>query len=143
MIDEYAEGRAEGRRQPVVSDHLSPDSPTIAELLGPAGYTTLMAGKWHLGSRPAEWPVHRGVRPFVRADSRGAMNYFGGPTTGPREPMAIDDQPWTPPQDGFYSTDAFADHAIQFVDAAVKTTKPFFLYLPFKRPALAVAGARV
>jgi arylsulfatase A-like enzyme len=133
MIDEYSEAERKAANSPAYQDHLSPDSPTVAELLRPAGYTTLMAGKWHLGSRPAEWPVHRGFdHSFVQI--RGAMNYFGGPTTGPREPMAIDDQPWTPPQDGFYSTDAFTDHAIEFVDAAAKTSKPFFLYLPYNAP---------
>src|SRR5688572_10513675 len=60
MIDGYAKWQRDAANRPSYSDHLSPDSPTIAELLRPAGYRTLMSGKWHLGSRPAEWPAKRG-----------------------------------------------------------------------------------
>jgi arylsulfatase A-like enzyme len=133
MIDGYAAAARTAANSPSYQDHLSPNTPTVAELLRAAGYRTLMAGKWHLGKRPEEWPVRRGFdRSFVQIN--GAMNYYGGNSgNGPRDPMALDDQPYTPPHDGFYSTDAFADHAIEFLDEAVKTSpgKPFFLYLPF------------
>jgi arylsulfatase A-like enzyme len=33
---------------------------TIAEALRPAGYTSYMAGKWHLGRERPHWPVDRG-----------------------------------------------------------------------------------
>jgi arylsulfatase A-like enzyme len=98
-----------------------------------AGYRTLMCGKWHLGDRPNEWPVARGFdRSLVLIP--GAMNYYGGETKGPRSPMALDDKKFVPPHDGFYSTDAFGDHAIEFVDEAKKLDKPFFLYLAFNAP---------
>jgi arylsulfatase len=117
---------------PSYQDHLSPDSPTIAELLRTAGYHTMMCGKWHLGYRPTEWPVKRGFdRSFALIG--GAMNYYGGGTKGPRTPMALDDQPYRPPHDGFYSTDAFTDHAIEFLKEAAQKDKdkPFFLYLAY------------
>jgi len=133
MIDDYAAAARSGANSPAYQDHLSTNSPTLAELLRTAGYRTMMAGKWHLGKRPAEWPVRRGFdRSFVQIN--GAMNYFGGNSgNGPRAPMALDDQPYTPPHDGFYSTDAFTDHAIDFLKEAVaqKPAKPFFLYLPY------------
>ena len=37
------------------------------------------------------------------------------------------------PGDGFYTTDAFVDHALQFIGQGDKT-KPFFLYLAFNAP---------
>ncbi|MHC4252175.1 MAG: sulfatase-like hydrolase/transferase, partial [Planctomycetota bacterium] len=38
---------------------------TIAEVLGPAGYATLMAGKWHLGhNKQDRWPLQRGFEKF-------------------------------------------------------------------------------
>ena len=133
MIDGYAAGPRAAANSPAYQDHLSTNSPTVAELLRAAGYRTMMTGKWHLGKRPEEWPVRRGFdRSFVQIN--GAMNYFGGNSgDGPREPMALDDQAYTPPHDGFYSTDAFTDHAIEFLNEAVKASpaKPFFLYLPY------------
>ena len=133
MIDDYAAAARAAANSPAYQDHLSTNSPTMAELLRAAGYHTMMCGKWHLGKRPEEWPVHRGFdRSFVQID--GAMNYFGGDSKdGPRAHMALDDQPYTPPHDGFYSTDAFTDHAIGFLEESVKGTnaKPFFLYLPY------------
>ena len=133
MIDAYAARQREAANSPAYQDHLSPDSPTVAELLRGAGYRTMMAGKWHLGKRPGEWPVARGFdRSFVQIN--GAMNYYGGRSDdSEREPMALDDQPFVPPHDGFYTTDAFAGHAIEFVDQSVAEHKgqPFLLYLPF------------
>jgi len=62
------------------------------------------------------------------------MNYYGGPSEGPRAPMALDDQRWTPPHDGFYSTDTFTDHAIEFLTEASAKNQPFFLYLAYNAP---------
>lgn len=133
MIDNYATWIRNAAHSDAYMDHLSPHTPTIAEVLHTAGYRTLMCGKWHLGDRPDEWPVHRGFdRSFVLIP--GAMNYYGGETKGPRTPMALDDQKFVPPHDGFYSTDAFADHAIEFLDEAQKKEQPFFLYLAFNAP---------
>lgn len=133
MIDPYAAANRTAANSPAYQDHLSTNSPTMAELLRAAGYHTMMCGKWHLGKRPEEWPVHRGFdRSFVQID--GAMNYFGGDSKdGPRARMALDDKVFVPPHDGFYSTDAFTDRAIEFLEESEKGTnaKPFFLYMPY------------
>lgn len=133
MIDGYAKGARDNAASRAYTDRLSPDTPTMAEVLRSAGYSTMMAGKWHLGARPAEWPVKRGFdRSFALIG--GAMNYYGGDSGNePRTPMAIGDKNWSPPHDGFYSTDAFTDHAIEYMTDAVKNNpaKPFFLYLPY------------
>jgi len=133
MIDDYAAAARNAANTLAYQDHLSTNSPTMAELLRSAGYRTLMCGKWHLGKRPEEWPVRRGFdRSFVQID--GAMNYYGGDSKdSPRARMALDDKPYTPPHDGFFSTDAFTDYAITFLreSATNAPTKPFFLYLPY------------
>ena len=134
MIDHYATWIRDAAHSEYYSDHLRPQSQTIPEILKTAGYQTIMCGKWHLGDRPEEWPVRRGFdRSFVLIP--GAMNYYGSDTDGPPAPMAMNDQKFIPPKEGFYSTDAFATHAIQFVDeAASNKDKPFFLYLAFNAP---------
>lgn len=132
MIDAYAARQREVADSPAYQDHLSAESPTVAEVLRGSGYRTFMVGKWHLGKAPDQWPAHRGFdHSFVQIN--GAMNYFGSATDGKPEPMAQDDQPFVPPHEGFYSTDAFADHAIDYIhQAAVEPEhEPFFLYLAF------------
>lgn len=132
MIDGYDKWIRDEANSAAYQDHLSTDSPTVAELLRGAGYHTIMCGKWHLGAKPDEWPCTRGFdRSFVLIP--GAMNYYGGETTGPRTPMALDDKPFVPPHDGFYSTDEFTNHAIEFLKEA-KKDQPFFLYMAYNAP---------
>ncbi len=137
MVDEYARRARELINSPAYSDHLNPHTPTIAEVLHTAGYRTSMSGKWHLGYRTNEWPSARGFdRSFAVIE--GAMNYYGfgmqhtGVITNP--PMALDDHVFIPPRSGFFSTDAFTDHAIQFIKDDAKRSKPFFLYLAYNAP---------
>jgi arylsulfatase A-like enzyme len=136
MIDQYAAEARAAANSPAYQDHLSTNSPTVAEVLREAGYRTMMSGKWHLGRRPEEWPVRRGFdRSFVQVD--GAMNYFGGDAKGsPRARMAIDGEVYTPPMDGFFTTDAFTEKAIEFLKEARtnEASKPFFLYMAYNAP---------
>jgi arylsulfatase len=133
MIDGYAKWQRDAADRPSYTDHLSKDAPTVAELLKGEGYRTIMCGKWHLGDRPKEWPTKRGFdRSFALIP--GAMNYYGGDTTGPRAPLVVDDQKFTPPVDGFFATDAFADRAIEFVKESKPAEQPFFLYMAFNAP---------
>ena len=136
MIDDYAKAVRGRLNSPAYQDHLSASCVTIAEVLKGAGYRTLMCGKWHLGYRPAEWPVRRGFdRSLVQID--GAMNYFGvGVQHKPDDtpPMVFDDRRYTPPKEGFFSTDAYSAQAAEWVAGAAKEGKPFFLYLPYNAP---------
>lgn len=133
MIDPYAQWIRDAADRPSYQDHLSADTPTMAELLRTAGYRTIMCGKWHLGYRPEEWPVARGFdRSFVLIP--GAMNYYGGETKGPRSPMALDGEKFVPPREGFFATDAFTDRAIEFIGEAKQQEQPFFLYMAYNAP---------
>jgi arylsulfatase len=65
------------------------------------------------------------------------MNYWGRGvqhTPGDVPPMALDDRAWEPPAEGFFSTDAYAAKAAEFVEQAAAEGKPFFLYLAFNAP---------
>ncbi|MCR9197813.1 MAG: arylsulfatase [Planctomycetaceae bacterium] len=110
---------------------------TIAEVLRPAGYRTLMAGKWHLGMHDETlWPRQRGYDRFF-GSLPGATRFFfpehpRGMTLG-NTPI---DVPESTTEEAFYTTDAFTDYAMQFVDdhGREHSGDPFFLYLAFTAP---------
>ncbi|MFW6163474.1 MAG: arylsulfatase [Planctomycetota bacterium] len=114
---------------------------TLAEVLKAVGYRTLMTGKWHQTGLPTD----RGFdRYFGLAD--GCCNYWnpgprreGEPKPGrkrfPRR-WGIDDKafrPWTPPED-FYTTDAFTDYALRYLDQYGREGKPWLLYVAYTAP---------
>jgi arylsulfatase len=104
---------------------------TIAEVLKSAGYHTYMAGKWHLGYHGEEkWPRQRGFDRYYGILS-GASSYFR-PQGG--RGLTLDNAPVAPPADtNYYTTDAFAEHLIQFIREK-KDGAPFFAYLAFNAP---------
>ncbi|MBN1344260.1 MAG: arylsulfatase [Phycisphaerae bacterium] len=102
---------------------------TIGEALRPAGYTTLITGKWHVGEDRPHWPCDRGFDRYFGLIS-GGTNYW---RLDPGRKMAIDNTPFTP-GDGFYITDAFTDYAVKFIGQYARGDKPFFLYVPYTAP---------
>lgn len=111
--------------------YLNSRSVTIAEALRPVGYSTYLAGKWHLGQRDeSKWPLKRGFDRFYGLLS-GASSFFK--PSGNRS-LTLDDQPLPPPTDpNYYTTDAFTDFAIRTVREH-SSPSPFFLYLAFTAP---------
>ncbi len=109
---------------------------TLAEVLRTAGYRTAMSGKWHVGEKKPHWPVNRGFEKYFGLIS-GAANYFdiskGKNDTAVRR-MAIDDQEYTPPKEGFYMTTAITDNAVDFLDDFGLGEDPFFLYVAYTAP---------
>lgn len=116
---------------------LRTDQPTIAEALRDAGYGTYMAGKWHVGERPQHWPRQRGFDRYFGLIS-GASSYYEIVEEKRKRVMVRDDEPWNPPGNGFYMTDAFTDTALAYIDqhyANQRTAKqPFLLYLAYTAP---------
>ncbi len=106
-----------------------PGHVTLAEVLKPAGYATLMSGKWHVADTPPE----RGFDRYFGFLS-GCINFFNGEDWSTGENlMRLDRQVYTP-SDGFYSTDAFTNYAIEFIDEARGRQQPYFLYLAHNAP---------
>jgi arylsulfatase len=102
---------------------------TMAEMLKSAGYATLMSGKWHLAGTPPQCGFDRYFG-FLG----GAINFFTGlDWDSGKNLMRLDNDTYKVP-DGFYSTDAFTDYAIQFIDETMPSGKPFFLYLAHNAP---------
>lgn len=130
MIDDYAKGARARLASPAYATHLNDHCMTIAEVLRTANYRTYMSGKWHVGHDDGQRPWHRG---FDRSYALipGACNYF---KPGPNQ-IRLDDQPVTP-QGDYYSTDAFSDYNVQFLQEHQTQHKeqPFFLYAAYNAP---------
>lgn len=103
---------------------------TIAEVLKASGYHTYMTGKWHLGMHGEEkWPLQRGFDRFygILAGACSYMRPDGG------RGLTLDNTRLPAPEAPYYTTDAFTDYAINFIDGQ-KDDKPFFLYLAYNAP---------
>lgn len=123
-------------RAPAYRGELSPEVPTLPEVLAAAGYRRYMAGKWHLahnpkpgdGPRPS-WPRGRGFERFF-GTLRGSGSYFE-PSSLRANGDALE------PDEGFYTTDALAGAASSFVEEHFQENPPgtpLFLYLAFTAP---------
>lgn len=117
---------------------LDPKYPTIAEKLKEVGYNTYMTGKWHVGERQEHWPLKRGFEHYFGLISGASSYYEIIPEEKGKRWIVLDDKEYTPPAEGFYMTDAFTDHAIQYLDDQHNKTneavKPFFLYMAYTAP---------
>ena len=102
---------------------------TIAEALKPAGYYTAISGKWHVGSSPEHWPLKRGFDRFYGIPQGGGHHY----RALDNRKLVLDDAAIDIP-DGWYTTTAFTDYAVTFIDEGVKNDKPVFLYLAYTAP---------
>ena len=104
---------------------------TIAEVLKPKGYHTLMSGKWHVGYHGKhKWPLQRGFDRYYGIIA-GASNFF---RPEGRRGLTLGNEPVKPEGD-YYITDAFTDYAIQFAEEAdARDDRPFFLYLAYTAP---------
>jgi arylsulfatase A-like enzyme len=108
---------------------------TMAEILQLAGYSTYMSGKWHLGERKEHWPLQRGFEKYFGLIS-GASSYFEIIKEPRMRTMACGNESWTPPDKGFYMTDAISDSAVAFIREHAEAGKknPFFLYVAYTSP---------
>jgi arylsulfatase A-like enzyme len=102
---------------------------TIAEALKPAGYFTAITGKWHVGSEPGQWPLKRGFDRFYGTPQGGGHHY----RNLPGRDLVLNDTIIPMPED-WYSTTAFTDHALEFIEEGVQAEKPVFLYLAYTAP---------
>ena len=114
---------------PAYRGDLSQSCVTIAEALKPAGYQTMMVGKWHLTPLTVgqhNYPLQRGFERYYGIIN-GAASYF--------DPASLtrDNTPITVPKDqhDYYLTNALGDNAVQYIEDASHGDKPFFLYAAF------------
>jgi arylsulfatase len=113
--------------------YLNDSCVTVAEALRASGYRTWMSGKWHVGERREHWPTERGFDRYFGFIS-GAGSFWEVLEEDRPRFMALEDQPYTPPDEDFYMTDAFSDYAVDRIDEHGDNADPFFLYLPHTAP---------
>lgn len=121
----------------------------LPELLSDGGYFTCMSGKWHLGLKPEHHPIRRGFKKSFALLPGCANHYAYEPQykdpgsepdkffeTATRALHAEDDVLLSRLPDGFYSSDAYADKLMAYLDNRTEEEKqqPFFAYLPFSAP---------
>ncbi|CAN5452447.1 arylsulfatase [soil metagenome] len=106
---------------------------TLAEAVKPAGYFTIMCGKWHVGQAHGVTPWGRGfdrslnaaAGGFYYADNDRAQLFLNGEKIENSDPRL--------PKD-WYTTDLWTDYSIKFVDEAIAAKKPFLLYEAHNAP---------
>lgn len=117
---------------PAYQGYLNQKGVTIAEALKTSGYATLMTGKWHLGQRTEDLrPLQRGFDKFYGCLSGATLYFTPGGLRGITSGNEPDTELKSTTDRPYYTTDAFTDHAINFIG---ETEKPFFLYLAYTAP---------
>jgi arylsulfatase A-like enzyme len=124
---------------PAYQGFLNKESLTLGEVFRNGGYSTLMSGKWHVGSEdPSQWPCQRGFDKFYGI-LKGAANYFDvkplpfGKTPYPTTLLKNNVKQY-PADNSYYFTDEIGNNAVEFLEEQNKEKKPFFLYLAFTAP---------
>jgi len=108
----------------------------IHQVLYEAGYHTIVVGNMMMVGR---------YQDAQEADYPRLDRYFGAQPTGKggggsyfhaviSSHWFLNGKPYTIPNEGFYNTDAYTDHAVEFLSEAVDQDKPFFLYLAYMAP---------
>ena len=126
---------------PTVPNGVPRSERTIAELLKPAGYNTMLSGKWHLGTYPGLQPRDRGFDEFFGFLS-GGHDYFP-------QNLKLNDISEVRKKWGWYRTrlihngrrvdiddyltDELSDAAVDFIDRKAGD-EPFFVYLSYNAP---------
>jgi arylsulfatase A-like enzyme len=108
---------------------LDPETPTVAELLREAGYSTYMAGKWHVTPWPGPGHNHPTRRGFDRFYGiLASIRSFYNPPS-----LMRDDEELPPPEGDYHFTDAVTEAAVGFLEDH-DPSKPFFLYVAHAAP---------
>jgi len=130
--------RPEQRGKPGYEGYLNDRVVSLAEVLRMGGYHTYMAGKWHLGHDPEQFPHARG---FERSFSMlfGGASYwsdmFG--MLAVHEEVAeyvMDDKRLKELPRDFYATRSYTDFLIESIRENRDDGKPFLAYLAFTAP---------
>lgn len=124
----------EQRGKPGYEGYLNDLVATLPEVLRDKGYSTSIAGKWHLGRTEELSPAARGFDSSWVLVQGGASHFDDGRAIIGADPTAIylEDGKHVEVPEGFFSSDFYADKVISYIEAA--GDKPFFTFLAFTAP---------
>lgn len=112
--------------------YFAPSVPTLANVLGQAGYHTAIVGKWHLGLESPNTPNERGFD-FFHGFLGDMMDDYWDHRRQGNNYMRRNQEEIDP--EG-HATDLFAEWASDYLHerGADTSEQPFFLYLAFNAP---------
>ena len=102
----------------------------------PTPYATGCFGKWNIGFAPGSRPTERGFDEFI-GHASGNIDYYHHNYRDKHDLYKGTEELHL---EGTYSTDIFADAAIDFIKRKSKAAGPWLCYLPFNSPHFPSAG---
>ncbi len=106
----------------------------------PIPYGTACFGKWNVGFAKGSRPTERGFDEFT-GHASGNIDYYHHHYNKKHDLFKGTEELFL---EGQYSTDIFADAAIEYMDRQTKdhSERPFFVYLPFNSPHFPNKGSK-
>jgi len=105
----------------------------------PAPYATACFGKWNIGFAKGSRPTERGFDEFI-GHASGNIDYY---RHNYRDQHDLYQGTQELQRKGVYSTDLFADAAIDFIKRKSAAQTPWFCYLPFNAPHFPSKGNKL
>lgn len=125
------------RGKPGYEGYLNSRVTSVATLLRAAGYHTYMAGKWHLGEKPDQWPAARGFeRDFTLLQGAGShwADMMGLVPSEPKVTYTRNGKLVQQLPKDYYSSKNLTDFLIESIDENLRDGRPFFAYLAYQAP---------
>ncbi|MHB2166446.1 arylsulfatase [Alsobacter sp. R-9] len=130
---EFTAPNQKGR--PGYEGHLNQRVAPVAALLRQAGYHTYMAGKWHMGEEPGQFPAARGFERDLTLIPGGGSHFddmWGA--KGEKQLYTRNGKVLTELRPGFHSSVDYTDAIIDNIEEQRADGRPFFAYLAFQAP---------
>ena len=125
------------RGRPGYEGHLAADVTSLPMRLRQIGYHTYMAGKWHLGLSPDQWPAERGFEKDLSLIGGAGSHFSDMSNLVPQRPkvtMTRNGERIGSLPDDYFSSKNFTNFLIDSIEAGRPDGQPFFAYLALQVP---------